>query len=202
MSPSEVYFGKGPPADGQRREVARTIVHPRFSFIGLQNDLGLVELVDPAPVTPLPLMRQPLDQAWVGSMVRLVGFGSTSSTDKQAPLKRTGTANVTALGQQKFALQGAPSQTCLGDSGAPALHEQDGVEYVMGVSSSGDAHCQEYGQAVRVDAFTDDFILPTIAGSARPYGCQAVPDGAPGPSLLVLALVSLRAAVRRISCAA
>jgi secreted trypsin-like serine protease len=40
MSPSEVYIGKRPPADGQRRAVARTIVHPRFSFIGLQNDLA------------------------------------------------------------------------------------------------------------------------------------------------------------------
>jgi secreted trypsin-like serine protease len=196
MSPSEVYIGKSPPADGQRRAVARTIVHPRFSFFGLQNDLGLVELVDPAPVTPLPLMREPPDQAWVGSMVRLVGFGSTSSTDREAPLKRTGTAKVTALAQQKFTFQGAPSQTCLTDSGAPVLHERDGVEYLAGVSSSGDAHCREYAHAVLVDAFADDFILPAIADSGRSYGCQPVPVRGPGPSVLVLALVLLRAAAR------
>jgi secreted trypsin-like serine protease len=197
MSPSEVYIGKRPPADGQRRAVARTIVHPRFSFIGLQNDLGLVELVDSALVTPLPLIRRPLDQAWVGSIVRLAGFGSTSSTDREAPLKRTGTAKVTALAQQKFTLQGAPSQTCLADSGAPALYEEDGVEYVVGVSSSGDAHCQEHAQAVRVDAFADDFILPAIAESAGSYGCQQTPDRAQGLSFLFLTLVFLRAVARR-----
>ena len=114
-----------------------------------------------------------------------------------APLKRTGTAKVTALAQQKFAFQGTPSQTCLTDSGAPVLHERDGVEYVAGVSSSGDAHCREYAQAMLVDAFADDFILPAIADSGRSYGCQPVPVRGPGPSLLVLALVLLRAAAGR-----
>jgi len=101
------------------------------------------------------------------------------------------------LAQQKFTLQGAPSQTCLADSGAPALDEEDGVEYVVGVSSSGDAHCQEHAQAVRVDAFADDFILPAIDESARSYGCQQVPDRAPGLSFPVLTLVLLQAAARR-----
>ena len=197
MSPSEVYVGTRPSAGGQRLQVARTIIHPRFNFIGLENDLGLVQLAVPAPMTPLRLMRQPLDQAWVGSTVRLVGFGSTSSTDTEPPLKRTGMGRITVLDTQKFTLQGAPSQTCITDSGAPALYDQDGVDYVVGVSSSGDAHCQEYARIVRVDAYADDFILGTIGGPDS-HGCQASPAGtAPGPPLLVFALMFLRAAVRR-----
>jgi secreted trypsin-like serine protease len=196
MSPSEVYIGKNPVAAGVRMAVARTIVHPQFNFFGLENDIGLVELVDPAPLTPLPLMKEPLDQAWIGSMIRLVGFGS-SSTDKENAIKRSGTAKVSAVDPQKFTLQPAPSQPCLADSGAPILHEAEGLERVVGVSSSGDAHCQEYAHAVRVDAFVDGFILPAISGSARAYGCQPVPDRAPGPSILVLALALLRAVARR-----
>lgn len=191
MTPSQVYLGTRPSADGQRLQVARTVIHPRFSFIGLQDDIGLVELVERAPVEPLPLMEQPLDPAIVGSTVRLVGFGTTSSTDTDPPLKRTGMAKISALDAQKLTLQAAPSQTCLTDSGAPVLLARDGREYVAGVSSSGDARCEEYARAVRVDAFADDFILPEVGRGSG--GCRTVP----GPSLLVLALMLLRAGARR-----
>src|SRR5258708_32410350 len=40
MSPSEVYIGKRPPADGQRRAGARTNVPPPFRCIGPQKDLA------------------------------------------------------------------------------------------------------------------------------------------------------------------
>ena len=128
MTPSEVYLGTRLAGDGRRLQVARTIVHPRFSFIGLQDDVGLVELVERAPVEPLPLREQPLDPAFVGSTVRLVGFGTTSSTDTDPALKRTGTAKISALDAQKLTLEAAPSQTCLTDSGAPVLLERDGRE--------------------------------------------------------------------------
>jgi secreted trypsin-like serine protease len=190
MTPSQVYLGTRPAADGQRLQVARTVIHPRFSFIGLQDDIGLVELVERAPVEPLPLMEQPLDPAIAGSTVRLVGFGTISSTDTGPPLKRTGTARISALDAQKLTLQGAPSQTCLTDSGAPVLYRLDGREYVAGVASSGDAQCQQYARAVRVDASSQDFILPEMAGHSG--GCQT----APGPSLPFLALALLRAAAR------
>lgn len=196
MTPSEVYLGTRPAGGGRRLQVACTIVHPRFSFIGLQDDVGLVELVERAPVEPLPLREQPLDPAFVGSTVRLVGFGTTSSTDTGSALKRTGTARISALDAQKLTLQAAPSQTCLTDSGAPVLLERDGREYVAGVSSSGGARCQEYARAVRVDALADDFILPEMRGPSG--GCQT----APGPSLLVLALMLLRAGARTRNCKA
>lgn len=195
MTPSQVYLGTRPSAGGQRLQVARTVIHPRFSFIGLQDDIGLVELVERAPVEPLPLMEQPLDPAIAGSTVRLIGFGTTSSTDTDPPLKRTGTARISALDAQKLTLQGAPSQTCLTDSGAPVLYQLDGREYVAGVASSGDAQCQQYARAVRVDASSHDFILPEMAGHAG--GCQT----APVPSLLILALVLLRAGARVRNCA-
>jgi len=197
MSPSEVYVGTSPVAGGVRLAVARTLVHPRFNFIGLQNDLGLVELVEPAPSTPLPLRKEPLDPGWIGSMVRLVGFGSSSGLAKENAVKRSGTAKISALDPQKLTLQPAPSDACLTDSGAPILEEVEGLERVIGVISSGDAQCQDHARAVRVDPFVDDFILPAIDGPERGYGCQPVPDRAPGPSLLVLTLTLVRSAARR-----
>jgi secreted trypsin-like serine protease len=190
MTPSEVYLGTRPAGDGRRLQVARTIIHPGFSFIGLQDDLGLVELVERAPVDPLPLLEQPLDPTFAGSTVRLVGFGSISSTDTEPPLKRTGTARISALDARKFTFGAAPSQPCLADSGAPVLQEQGGREYLAGITSSGDARCQEYARAVRVDVYADDFILPQMAG--RSGGCRT----APGPSLPILVLVLLRACAR------
>src|SRR5437870_13119364 len=59
MTPSQVYLGTRPSAGGQRLQVARTVIHPRFSFIGLQDDIARAELVERAPLEPLPLMEQP-----------------------------------------------------------------------------------------------------------------------------------------------
>jgi secreted trypsin-like serine protease len=191
MSPSEVYIGGSPAAGGARLEIVRVIVHPQFSELGLQNDVGLVEIAGAAPVTPLPLMQKPLDEASVGSLVRLVGFGSSSDTDRDAALKRSGTARVSAVDQQKLTLEPAPSEPCLTDSGAPVLEEIDGLERVVGVTSSGDARCASYARAARVDAFVDGFILPAIDGP-QTSGCGQAPDGAPGASLLVLGFTLLR----------
>jgi secreted trypsin-like serine protease len=197
LSPSEVYMGRGPTTDGVRLVVARTVVHPRFSFIGLENDVGLVELVESAPVTPVPLMEEQLDEGSIGALVRLVGFGSSSGADRESGVKRSGTAEVSSLDPQKLTVLPAPSQPCLSDSGAPVLLPIDGVERVVGVSSSGDAQCQDHARAVRVDAVVDDFILPAIGGSASSYGCQSVADRAPDLSLFILALAFFRRAVSR-----
>jgi secreted trypsin-like serine protease len=197
LSPSEVYIGKGPPTDGARLAVARTIVHPRFNLIGLQNDVGLVELVEPAPVTPVPLMTQQLDELSIARLVRLVGFGSSSATDRENAVKRSGTAEVSALDPQKLTITPAPSQPCLTDSGAPVLLAIDGVERVVGITSSGDTQCQDHARAVRVDAFMEDFILPAISGSAPASGCQSVADRAPDLSLFILTFALFRRAARR-----
>jgi hypothetical protein len=127
-------------------------------------------------------------------VVRIIHPG----TDNHA-VKRSGTAEVSAVDPQKLTLVPAPSQPCLSDSGAPVLLAIDGVERVVGVSSSGDAQCQDHARAVRVDA-VEDFILAAIGGSAPAFGCQSVSDRAPGPSFFLVALAFfLRAARTRRS---
>jgi hypothetical protein len=174
--------------------VARTIVHPRFSLIGLENDVGLVELVESAPVAPVRLMNEQFDEAALGILVRLVGFGS-SGMDSESAVKRSGTAEVSSLDPQKLTLLPAPSQPCLSDSGAPVLLAIDGVERVVGVSSSGDARCQDHARAMRVDV-VEDFISTAIAESAPAYGCQTLSHRAAGASLFLVVLAFFLRAAR------
>lgn len=49
----------------------------------------------------------------------------------------------------------APAQTCLSDSGGPGFITLDGVEYLAGVTSRGDAECAEFGVDTRVDVYAD-----------------------------------------------
>src|SRR5207237_1313698 len=108
----------------------------------------------------------------------------------QAYCTRTVLRDRCVLTAQQLTIVGAPAQTGLTDSGAPVLYRLEGREYVAGVASSGDAQCQQYARAVRVDASSHDFILPEMAGISG--GCRT----APVPSLLVLALILLWAGAR------
>src|SRR6185369_16871072 len=69
--------------------------------------------------------------------------------------KRSGTTTIASFTADDFRFKPAPSQTCNGDSGGPALATIGDKEAVIGLASSGDADCTSYGRHVRIDSNLD-----------------------------------------------
>ncbi len=143
--------------------------HPAWDASTRANDVALLGLADGAPpdAAAWPLWTAPVDASLVGMTVRIVGFGSTTPTELEPGRKHTGAAVVLDVNDTSFTIGGAPSQPCTGDSGGPTFLTADGVEYLVGVTSSGDPGCVEHSRQMRVDVYAESFIAPYVAG-ARP----------------------------------
>lgn len=160
----QVFVGTDVDLGGEVTYALDVTVHPLYDPVTLANDLAVVVLATPLPHPPAPLLTS-LDEAAVGSLVRVVGFGADGS-DGVPGIKRTGAATLSAIGPDSFEIAPGPSMSCHGDSGGPVFLEVDGVEYLAGVTSSGDAACLDYGSNVRVDTQLATFLLPTIDAAA------------------------------------
>jgi len=159
----KAFFGSSVEDGGTKIAVTDARQHPQFDPGG--NDVGMITLADPAPVTPLAL-APPLDGSLVGTSFRVVGFGTTGALGGQG-VKRLGTAKVAALGAGDFIAVPDLSLSCLGDSGGPALLAGDAIG---GVVSRVDAQCVDHAVYTRVDIAMEILIQPyldeTAAGTA------------------------------------
>ena len=169
--PEQIYFGSDPTTKkGTFIPVTTTRVHPQFDEDSLENDVAVVGLASTAPVAPLGIVTTELDASFVGREIRLIGFGATgpdaTSTDLR---KRSGTTSITSYTDDDFRFRPAPSQTCLGDSGGPALARVGDHEAVIGLTSSGDSNCMTYGRDMRIGRY-----LPFLQGYAKAY---SIPTG-------------------------
>ncbi|HWN67878.1 MAG TPA: trypsin-like serine protease, partial [Haliangium sp.] len=163
----EVMFGSAVDApDAAFRQVVHVAVHPEYRSDGDAADLAALILDTAAPVAPATLGAEAVDDTWTGTQVRVVGFGQARSTDLVTGVKRSGTAVITDVDAAGFRIEAAPAMSCHGDSGGPVLATRDGVEVVVGVTSTGDPGCALYGDNVRVDSFRDAFIAPWIEDAA------------------------------------
>lgn len=150
--------------------------HPAYASEAPDSprDLAVVRLVEDAPATPLPIMTTPLEELDASTnTVRIVGFGLTRPFDHDPRSKRTGTARLEALEGDTFTVAAAPSLTCGGDSGGPALATIDGREVVLGVTRSGDDECARVSRFTRLDV--DDFVRAALEPTPSPpqaTGCQ------------------------------
>jgi hypothetical protein len=193
-SPARVFFGASTDGPGQRIAVARAKLHPAFDRPTLANDIAVLLLAEPAPTsaTPVPLLEGRWSAALVGRGVRLVGFGTAGGTDPAPGTKRQGNALIRGFTDTTFTFEAASAQTCHGDSGGPALvtFEGEAVEYLAGVTSSGDGDCTASGTEMRVDAFLTDFIRPFVeetADGSRTLGQRCDDDRACATGLCVTA---------------
>jgi hypothetical protein len=138
------------------------------------GDLAMLTLAEPGPAQPVPINDRDL-APYVGSQVRVVGFGVTGENAQDLGLKRKGTS---VLGQLEpgvmFCQASSPSGTCYGDSGGPNFMTIDGKEYVAGTTSYGTDACGSgWDASARTDAHYD--WLKQYIDSQDPGGCG--PDG-------------------------
>ena len=161
----EVLFGRDAESPtAVVRRVAAVQLHPDYHADGDPADLALLILAENAPVAPVSLNTAALDASWTGRRVRLVGFGQSGPGAAPPGTKRTGTAIISEVGSTQFRIVPGPALSCHGDSGGPVLGAgSGGGEVLLGVTATGDPGCAAYGQNVRVDAFSRDFIEPWIS---------------------------------------
>ncbi|HEY5243100.1 MAG TPA: trypsin-like serine protease, partial [Polyangiaceae bacterium] len=178
---ASVVFGASVGQSVATIPVVAAVAHPQFDPTTFADDIAVLVLASAAPAGAVPLGASAPD---VAATVRLVGWGLTAMDAGDTGTKRQGTASVTTIATTTFDVGPAPSQPCEGDSGGPAFATMDGGEYMVGVTSHGDAACVQGATYERVDAFLANFIQPTItmfaAGSAAPGAKCLYPEQCAG----------------------
>jgi V8-like Glu-specific endopeptidase len=164
---SSVSFGNRASAATKTIQVASKKRDPLYEEICDQDatyDLAVAKLAEPAPFQPAPLLRETLDNSkkYIGPSWVWVGFGLTAQGGSSGT-KRVTTFPVELIGPApgKGSLCEIPDtlvyytakgrNTCNGDSGGPSYFVYGGVEYLAGVTSSGDNACTLDGTQQRSD---------------------------------------------------
>lgn len=137
--------------------------HPMFDEATHANDIALLILEAPAPLTVPPIAIAQSVPDLVGRDVTLVGFGVTSGTGTDVGTRRAGAARVGMQSGEELRVTPNPAMSCSGDSGGPVL---DGGK-VVAVTSYGDPACTRFGVAMRVDHHAA-FLQPLLAEAAAP----------------------------------
>ena len=151
------------------------------------HDLALVGLkTAPEGVTPLPIYKNTIPQAWLQRLIRIVGYGLTQTQPEITPATTKQSAQIplhailpkTIIHWDKEGKKSA----CHGDSGGPALIEEDGQIFVIGVTSQAYeatihpngriTNCDGGAISTRVDTQLSFLGLPLIEASDPPLACE------------------------------
>ena len=164
------YVFKGPdldrPTSADWLGVQSVHANGDFNINKLYNghDIGVVVLSQPTSIVPLRFNRSVLNSSWMGTAVRLVGYGTSDAAGaKGAGRKRAAHTTLGRVTSYLFNVGDANGQNCHGDSGGPALVNIDGVETIVGVTSFGTDPCDEGGYDTRVDLYAswiDHYLHP------------------------------------------
>ena len=133
------------------------IVHPQWNpnaDLNNGNDIGLVVLREAVPIQPIPFRTAALTPGDVGSQVTLVGWGITGGGLGDSGLKRFVDSTLHDFDDLLVVVGDENVGTCSGDSGGPAFATNAaGNEEIIGVTSFGDANCEQISVDTRVDSF-------------------------------------------------
>lgn len=144
--------------------IASMRAHPSYDEYSIRNDIGVVTLVNDAPIAPMRVVDS-MDASWRGTNLFFVGYGDTNgSSGAGAGKKRAVWMGISRIDGTTFRYDDPGKNTCTGDSGGPAFFEAaDGSMLVAGVTSWGDWSCTQFGVDTRVDVYKDFLgIAPTL----------------------------------------
>ncbi len=163
--------------------ISQSIPHPQYGdtvdggYQVSKHDIAVVVLQYDAGVTPMPY-RTASVESLVGATITFSGFGKSDPYDDYSSGTKmkvsTTLSEVTTYGFWNFTSSSNPKNTCQGDSGGPAFYNNNGVEEVIGVVSSGDPYCVESGFNSRADihaAWIQQMIQTYDPGGINPGNC-------------------------------
>jgi hypothetical protein len=117
-------------------------------------DLAVAKLEEPAPTQAAPLLRATLDNTskYVGPSWTWVGYGKTGAAGGAGTKRATtfpidlvgpaaGRGSLCMIPETLIYSSVSGRNACNGDSGGPSFWVSGGVEYLAGVTSSGDDAC-------------------------------------------------------------
>lgn len=155
----EVLFGASLSGGSTTEAVVATRVHPAYDRTTRADDIALLELARAVSTAPLPIRSS--DAVAVSSSARVVGFGAAMAGGTTGE-KREGTVVITAADSTTLRYGPGPAMTCVGDSGGPVFVGND----LVAITRSGDAACDEFGVALRLDRYLSTFVNPFITQAA------------------------------------
>ena len=137
--------------------------------LGGGHDIGEVTTAEAIPRALLPVHHTPLDGSFMGSPLRIVGFGINTSTDTQgtsAGTRRKNTTSVMGVDSVNALIYSgdATHNICEGDSGGPGFITIGGTETIVGVASFVNQDCSS-GAHTDVGAYYSTFIEPHISAA-------------------------------------
>lgn len=159
LLPQEVTFATGPKVYEplRRFDVARINIHPDFDPETRRNDIATLYLSTAPKIPFIRVNRRPMNASWIGQDVLFIGYGADLEDVEPVDIgyKRIASMTIDAVDDDTFQYGDAGKNTCIGDSGGPAIVYQYNQPRVIGITSNGDPFCMFYGIDVRVDRYIE-----------------------------------------------
>lgn len=157
-------------------------IHPMYDPSTFASDVALVTFRDAATV---PLLALDPGVPAIATVIRVVGYGTTSGSASDEGVKHAGSAMISDVQPTELTVVPDPALPCRGDSGGPALLP---AGTIGGVVSRGDTMCADHAIYSRVDvamSFVSSYLADTAPGTAT-TGAPCLYDGqcAGGPCLV------------------
>lgn len=158
----EIFFGADVTGPGTFVVVQAGAIDPDYDRVTGEHDLAMLLLAEQSAVAPLPLATEAVDTLPAGTVLRAVGYGTSSETTDEVGVRRSATMMLGEVRPGAFDASPGSGLSCRGDSGGPVLATLGGVERIVGITASGDSNCATRATQTRVDVARTSFVDPTL----------------------------------------
>ena len=171
-------------AGGQTFEADAFRIHAQYNDETLLHDIALVHLRDAVPssvASPASVPPEGVSPS-VDARIEWVGYGANSTsgtTPSGGGIQRYGQGTVVNVSYFEYEYEDyGGTQPCYGDSGGSSYVTISGTRYISGVishvvgASAGSDDCSSGGVDVRVDAYTEVWLEPTMDGEIVDPNCD------------------------------
>jgi secreted trypsin-like serine protease len=156
------YLGSSAFAPDDRLEVLDVAIHPDYDPEQHRADLAVLVLDAIPGVQPMPRNEVLVNDAWIDTPLRVVGYGNTDTYDGETMGDKYETeVHIYDVTNDLMLHETEGHNTCAGDSGGPAMVQQDGEWVLVGVVSfvypaaPDQDECSGGGGETRVDPYLD-----------------------------------------------